>query len=84
MPRKVDKNLIAATTIRITHNQREILEQLKITPSETYRDVLDRLLKFVMMKPEEFVKELGLPYWVFEKIKELQKMMDEEKETKKK
>ncbi len=37
---------------------------------------------FIMLKPEDFVKELGLPQWVLEKLKELKKMQEEEEKKK--
>jgi len=61
MPRKIPSKLIATTTMRITTKQKDV----------------DRLLKLAFMKPKEFVKPLGLPKWVYEKILEPKKMMEE-------
>ena len=38
---------IATTTIRISENNKDILEQLKIHPRETYNDILTRILEMV-------------------------------------
>ena len=74
-----DKKHIKTTYIRVTEKQKQILEQLKLSSREPYHEILDRLIKFIMMKREEFVKELDLPKWVLVKLEELAKNMEEEK-----
>jgi len=65
------------STIRVSKKTKEMLEELRLHPEESYEKVLQRIIKFVMVNKKEFLKWLGLPEDALEYYKRVLKEIDE-------
>ena len=70
------------TTIKVSNKTKQILDELKFHPEESYEKVLSRILLFVKSNKKMFYEWLGIPKKTIEEYKKILEKIDREIEKK--